>query len=333
MADHLVSVDEFLNDRKAFVKGTDTLMKAARGAPSWDKEARTARFVMSAEVEDRDRDIILQEGLDVTEFLKNPVAPFSHRSGDFPIGNWQDVEKLLTGRPKRTEGTLKLLPKGIDGQVDRLAGHIEHGSIRACSIGFVPRAVERRPVPDDKKEGYYYPGYKIIEAELVECSPVSVPSNPAALAKAAAEGDTHAREIIEEVLDNWAKHPETGLLVPRAEFEAAFKVATGQRTSTIVLDDLPPELKSVVERERERIAAEEAAKPRSVVRRLLDSVFGDENAAKIDAEIRAKAIPEPEADKVVNALKAIQERADRKTALAARETELNSRLEAKGLLT
>ncbi|CAM5769814.1 HK97 family phage prohead protease [Bosea minatitlanensis] len=238
MADDIVSVDEFLAERKAFVKTVegrsgDVLMKASRSAPSsWDASARTIRFVMSAEVEDRDKDIISQAGLAIDEFMKNPVAPFAHRSYDFPIGTWSDVEKVLGGRPKRTEGTLKLVPEG-DDVADRLAVHLSAGTIRACSIGFIPKLIKRREKPQEADE-WKWPGYEIIEAELVECSPCAIPSNPAALAKSAAKGDVMARELIEEVLDTWAKHPETGLLIPRSEFEAAAKEASGNKLSLVV---------------------------------------------------------------------------------------------------
>ncbi|MGY2052951.1 HK97 family phage prohead protease [Methylobacterium sp. JK268] len=227
--DNLVSVDEFLSARKAFVKGAGTLMKATRAPSSWNSAARTARFVMSAEVEDRDRDIVVQAGLDVDSFMQNPVAPFSHASYDFPVGTWSDVEKLLTGRPKRTEGTLTLVEG--DEVADRLATHIAAGSIRACSIGFMPKTIQRRKLPEDA-DSYAWLGYLILEAELLECSPCSIPANPSALAKSAAKGDVLAREIIEQVLDEWTV--ENGLVVPRTVFERAHAAATRDRRSLLV---------------------------------------------------------------------------------------------------
>ncbi len=71
----------------------------------------------------------------------------------------------------------------------------------------------------------------IHEAELYECSPCCVPANPAALAKAAAEGDVMAREMIEQVLDTWTL--EKGLIVPRKVFEDAHRGA-GPTKSTVV---------------------------------------------------------------------------------------------------
>lgn len=332
MSDQLVSVDEFLASRKHFVKSGDVLMKAARQGPStWDPKTRSVRFVMSAEVEDRDRDIVIQAGLDIEEFLANPVAPLQHRSGGFPVGSWRDVAKNLTGRPKRTEGTLQLVEEGVDQDADRLARHIAAGTIRACSIGFIPKAVVKRSPPDNRKsDPSYWPGYSIEEASLIECSPVTIPSCPASLAKMAAHGDVIAREILEDVLDNWAKHPETGLIIPRSEFEASHKEATGGRTTVV----LPPPQETAVEGEGTPSPDPEAApigpRERSLVRRALDLMF-PENEAKLTAAIKAAEAEEAAAE---------QEALARKTALDERRRQateksaaLEERLRSKGLLT
>lgn len=311
--DNNVSVDEFLSTRKDFVKSGDVLVKAAVNPPaSWNKDARTARFVMSAEIEDRDKDIVVQDGLDMTEFLKNPVAPFSHKSSDFPVGTWIDVEKLSNGRPKRTEGTLKLLPEGKDGVADRLAFHIGSGTIRACSIGFIPKAIKRREQAQEPGS-YSYPGYMIESAELVECSPCAIPANPAAMAKAAAAGDTIARDLIEEVLDTWAKNPANGLLMPRSAFEQAYKEATGDKSVIVIggksftLTEVQPAPETTEETILKRIEG------------MFAKVFGESAEAAA-----ARKAAETEA-----AAKAATELAERRTALAAKAAEIEGRVSPK----
>jgi HK97 family phage prohead protease len=234
MSDNLSSLDEFMAHHKNFVKG-DMVIKGTRSIRSYDPAKRSIEFTMSTEQEDRDRDVIHQEGLGVEFFKQNPAAFFNHKSWEPPVGTWTNVEKYMTGRPKRLEGTLVLLPEGVNPTADLLAKHFEHGSIRAASIGFIPKAVKKRAVPDDKKDlDYYWPGYDILEADLIECSAVTIPANPGALAKSAAEGDVLAREIIEEVLDNWHKDPTTGLILHRSQFEEAHRQAVGERTTVVV---------------------------------------------------------------------------------------------------
>lgn len=236
MPDIEISVDEYLMKRKDFTTSDGVVRKAVKAPASYDDAARSARFIMSTEEPDRDNDIVMQAGINLDAFLKNPVAPFGHRSHDFSVGSWENVEKILNGRPKRMEGTLKFLPAGGDAVVDRAAFHVKHGALRACSIGFMPKRLRQRE--RDTDDGW--PGYEILESELVECSLVSVPANPSAMAKSinSDEEARWARDTIEEVLDNWAKHPETGLLIPRSEFEAAAKSLGGEKTSVVIAKGL-----------------------------------------------------------------------------------------------
>lgn len=217
--DNEVSVDEFLSKRKGVTTPDGHVLKGViqtddKGAAptSFDKNAGTIRMTMSTDQEDRDKDIVKQEGLDLTEFLKNPAAPFAHNSRDFPCGQWKDVKPVLAGKVKRHEGTLQVT-KG-DPVGDRLLIHFEAGSVRACSIGFRPKTIRRR---EQEAESYAYPGYEILSAELYECSPCLIPANPGALAKAAEAHGILPAEFLAEILDTWKA--VDGLIVPRKAFE------------------------------------------------------------------------------------------------------------------
>lgn len=315
MSSKRISIDEYLAsrgyggvERKCFARDTGVIVKAVPSAmvekAKFDKEAGTIRFVMSAEVEDRDRDIVIQAGLNTGEFEKNPVAPWAHRSSEPPVGQWSDIQKLLTGRPKRTEGLLTLT-KG-EPQADRLAVHLEAGSIRACSIGFMPLEIERRDVPEDKRDSFYYPGYIIHAADLYECSPCTIPANPAALAKAAAEGDVMARQVIEQVLDTWDL--KNGLIVPRKAYEVAHKESAGARTSVVVLgekrfrvalaDDGTPTIEAAAPTPAEQLAESlerDTPEAKGLIARLA-KVFGIERQPKADVSEHAEELtPEQKA--------------------------------------
>lgn len=241
MATKRVSIDEYLNSkgygglkRKQFLDSDGHLIKgmpfSLNEKAKYDKDTGSIRFIMSAEIEDRDRDIVVQEGLDLKEFIRNPVAPWGHQARDMPVGQWSDVQKAVGKRPVHTHGLLTLTLE--DPRAKVLGAHLAAGSVRACSIGFMPKEIERREVPAaHKDDDYYYPGYMIHEAELYECSPCSIPANPAALAKAAKGGDVYALEIIQGVLDRWEM--KDGLLMPKQAFEDAHREATGNKTSVV----------------------------------------------------------------------------------------------------
>lgn len=231
---HTASLDEYLSTRKSFVKSGprgDMIVKAVAEPASWNEARRSARFVMSAETEDRDGDIIMQDGLDTLAFMSNPVALYVHNSWGLPVGKWENVQKIA-GRPKRTEGDCVFDPEGIDDDCDAVAAKVKIGTIRMCSIGFIPRVINRRAEVVGQGR---YPGYEILEAELVECSIVPIGANPMALVKDAGSMSRGTMlAMFEKFLDTFEVQPETGLIIPRKRYEEAYKEATGSRTAAVV---------------------------------------------------------------------------------------------------
>lgn len=334
MPDTLVSIDEYLSSRQNEVKSTgrgDAVTKAGR-ATSYDAKERRARFIMSAEVEDRDKDIVVQEGIDLTEFSKLPVAFFAHGRGQelmWPVGTWKDVEKLLGGRPKRLEGTLQLMEEGEERMADRLARHLKAGTVGAASIGFIPKTVKKRDTPQPA-EGYMYTGYEILESELVECSAVPIPANPAAVMRSVAQGALPS-ELVEEMLDSWEEMFEefektgTGLVLHKdrvARLHERAKALAKER-------ETPPLNLTVTQDTVDRLEQELKNTPpdpakRSWIKRALDLLT---NAEATEAELMQRAAEERlrEAQAVVQAA---AERKAREDKLAA----LESRLVSKGLI-
>lgn len=130
-------------------------------------------FVLSDETVDRYGDIIEAAGWTLTNFKKNPIALFGHRS-DFPIGTWADLKV----KDNKLIGRLVLAAKGTSARIDELIGLIEQGVLRAVSVGFRP--IDSDPI--DPKQPWGAQRYK--KQELLETSVVAVPANPAALALA-----------------------------------------------------------------------------------------------------------------------------------------------------
>ena len=130
-------------------------------------------FVMSDGSVDRMGDVIEPDGWQLDRFRKNPVALFGH-DPQFPIGKWADVgvrRGELTGR-------LELM-EPVSERLREIHTAVKAGVLRAVSVGFHSDSFE--PLG---KGG----GLRFTEAELVECSLVSVPANPNALAMAKSLG-------------------------------------------------------------------------------------------------------------------------------------------------
>jgi len=221
-----ISIDEMMSRRKDLQSGTATIIKAS-APPSWDKDKRSARFIMNAQEVDRYGDIVVTSGIDTTEFEKNPVALLFHNSRSWPVGSWSDVTKVTKGKPPRLEGTLNFLPQGGPvKEVDEAAWMVANGGIRACSIGFMPDWDSAEPIMDEDGEWTY--GIKWNKSSLLECSICSVGASPSSLVKDASSPSV-AKELLEVILDNWALTPE-GLIIPRKEYDAAYRTISAEKT-------------------------------------------------------------------------------------------------------
>ncbi|HXI43855.1 MAG TPA: HK97 family phage prohead protease [Bryobacteraceae bacterium] len=128
-------------------------------------------FVMSDETPDRMGDVIVASGWDTTNFNKNPIALFGHRS-DFPLGTWKNLRVEKT----KLVGDLSLAPPGTSDRIDEVRRLVEADILKAVSVGF--RDIESVPIDPKSPFG----GMRFTKSELVECSLVAVPANPNALA-------------------------------------------------------------------------------------------------------------------------------------------------------
>lgn len=127
-------------------------------------------FVMSDSSVDRMGDVILPTAWKLDSFKKNPIALYQHDPDD-PIGVWENVRvegnKLL--------GVLKLAAQDTSDDINAIREMLRQGILRAVSVGF--RALNYKN--DDKISGVVF-----TDVELMECSLVSIPANPRALAVA-----------------------------------------------------------------------------------------------------------------------------------------------------
>ena len=211
------SLDEFISCRKDYVDDNGVLYKGAvTSEKRYDDDKRCARFTMSSEASDRMSDVVKQQGIDLTNFMKNPVGLAYHRHNS-PIGMWKNVEVITNGRPARTEGDLFLHEEGVTEMADEIGRLLSVGGLRAVSIGFIPKEIDY--IRD--KDGVWTGGFSIPESELLECSVVSIPAQPAALMKAAGGNAPLVAEALEYILDTYCEKTSGGLFV-RKEFEQAY---------------------------------------------------------------------------------------------------------------
>ena len=156
---------------------------------------RSVLFTISKEVVDRDGDILRANGVDFSNYMKNPVFLSFHNSREFPLGKvtkfWVEgnevkavvyfptLEELATD-PNNASEKAKL--------VDFTYHCYKTGMLNAVSVGFIP--VEWIETED---------GYDILKWELLEFSAVAVPANQDAIAQAVKSfGNDFAKSFISE---------------------------------------------------------------------------------------------------------------------------------------
>ncbi|MCW5697362.1 MAG: HK97 family phage prohead protease [Bauldia sp.] len=274
----------------------ETLTKIFRAPASWNQESRSARFVMSSQNPDRPwGDVVVTDGIDTTDFEKNPVALLFHASRNFPVGQWSDLQKMATSRPPRLEGTITLMPEGELEEADKAAALVRNGIMRACSIGFLPVEMELIRDDDDNWTG----GIKWVESELLECSLVPIPAQPRALVKAA-EGDVDAaKRALEAQIDLWFKGLDD-LGFSREDYIGALRGVVGEK-KLIVPNPTPP----VVETADSIVAELKAPENKGLLARLKTLFASEAGAERTEPVVDT---PESQAKLVEGSLAAAQAR-------------------------
>jgi HK97 family phage prohead protease/HK97 family phage major capsid protein len=133
-------------------------------------EGSGLEFVLSDATPDRMGDVIEADGWTLNNFKRNPIALFNHNP-NFPIGKWIN----LRNADGKLSSHLQLAKRGTSERIDEIISLVEQDILRAVSVGFLP--IKSEPLT---KGG----GVRFRQTELVECSLVSIPANPNALAVA-----------------------------------------------------------------------------------------------------------------------------------------------------
>lgn len=132
-----------------------------------DDADRTLVVKISTSNPDRSNDVVAPDGVQLDNYLKNPVVAAFHRYDQPPIGKTVDIQKVDDGVVAKVEFT----PKGVNALADQLFEMYKAGFMNAWSIGFIPKKWSDR---DNL-------GREFQEWELLEYSAVLVPDNPEAL--------------------------------------------------------------------------------------------------------------------------------------------------------
>lgn len=157
-----------------------------------DEEAGIYEAMISTEKLDRQGDIVVADGGDVKNYLRNPVVLFGHRYDDPErvVGRSLEIETISK---KGIRSRFEFAPWGTSIGADVTRRLWGSGFLNATSIGFNPNWKEAIPIdangeeiPEDQRGDamdtfFRSGGLKFKEWELLEFSLVPVPANQDAL--------------------------------------------------------------------------------------------------------------------------------------------------------
>jgi HK97 family phage major capsid protein/HK97 family phage prohead protease len=199
-------------------------------------------FVLSTDSVDRYGDVIEQNGWDLENFKRNPVALWMHDQRN-PIGSWANIRV----ETNRLVADLKLASTNLARLARQL---IDDGVLKAVSVGFLPKEAARLDEKDPSS------GYLIKSAELLEVSLVSVPANQDALmiAKSLGLTDDELATVFEDHAPPAGKSADPAIL-ERARSLLSGKSAGVTPKSTPIQEDKPMTLSERIQAKQKEMVA------------------------------------------------------------------------------
>ena len=136
-----------------------------------DTKNNTVEGVFSAQVEDRQGEIVVQSGWLLDNYLKNPIVLWAHKSDEPPIAKMLEIG--VNAGTNQLEGKMQFAVSEYPF-AQTIFNLIVGGYQKAFSAGFINNKYEI----DQENDKVY-----LLENELLEMSVVPVPANQLALAK------------------------------------------------------------------------------------------------------------------------------------------------------
>jgi HK97 family phage prohead protease len=120
--------------------------------------ARQVRVVASDPSVDRDGDVLLSQGCDLSAFAANPVVQVNHDRFAPPVGTAK--AEIANGR---VEALIEFAPAGVSARADECCGLAKSGVLRGVSVGFI--GVDAKPRDDGR--GLLFSKWQLVEISLV----------------------------------------------------------------------------------------------------------------------------------------------------------------------
>lgn len=143
---------------------------------------------ISTETIDRDGEVLVAQGMDASEFEKNPVVFYNHDYAQ-PIGKITDIRR----KADKIDATIEFAqrPSDFEGSYfpEFVESLVEQGIVKGISVGFVPHSGGVRKASQKDREDYGESVRQVYSKwKLLEVSVAPLPANGEALVSAVRKG-------------------------------------------------------------------------------------------------------------------------------------------------
>jgi hypothetical protein len=129
-------------------------------------------FIVSDQVEDHEGDVVLQDGLDWSEFDRHPVACLGHQNRQVPVGRWANRRRSKDGR----QTVMDLIPDDGTPEGRAVGDLVEKGFLGGASISITIKPGGRRTRTADRP--FQRPPEHVSAARVREISITDTPTCP-----------------------------------------------------------------------------------------------------------------------------------------------------------
>ncbi len=152
------------------------------------KGERADVSMVSVESVDREGDVVLAKGVDLTYFQKNPIVTFAHKYDELPVGKAQWIKSVPGGIKAKTSYATR--PDTWEGSwlPDAILALIQQGILKGKSIGFLPTKIRQFTREETKSRPDWTDATCVESCVLLEYACCALPVNQDALVEVVSKG-------------------------------------------------------------------------------------------------------------------------------------------------
>jgi phage head maturation protease len=153
-----------------------------------DDAKREIVGIISTEAVDRDKEVLLMDGMIANNFQGNPVVYLNHKHDNFPVGKclWIKASTSPAGKPCLIAKTY-ITDKTQEGQ--DCFKLFQDGILNCFSVGFLPKTVSKPTREEITQHPEWEKAERVIRSwELLEYSVAGIPANPECMSLCVSKG-------------------------------------------------------------------------------------------------------------------------------------------------